>query len=137
MPKGAGDAEYWMVWDEIVDPVVREYAPAFVIAENGFDAHYSHSEIGLALTSEFYYHVMERIYGWKVPFVVVQEGGYTSMNRYLAENIVCGLLGIDKPETPVSPDISTRVVMETKVRRIVDDTIKKIKSALSPYYSLR
>jgi len=137
MPRGAGDAEYWMAWDEIVEPLVREYEPTFVIAENGFDAHHSHTDVGLTLTSSFYYEVVERIHGWRIPFAVLQEGGYTSMNRYLAENLICGLLGLERPRVPSSLDISSRVVMENRVRRQVIETIKKVKSALSPYYDLR
>lgn len=50
MPPNAGDEDYALVFDEVVVPAVREFAPDLIVAQCGADAHRSDPLTHLALT---------------------------------------------------------------------------------------
>lgn len=52
MPAGAGDAHYGAAMRDVILPVVREFAPQFVLVSAGYDAHREDPLASLSLTTE-------------------------------------------------------------------------------------
>ncbi len=78
---GCGDESFRMAFDQIVEPVVREYKPELILVSLGIDAHYRDPLTGLSLSSPGYVDLMTRSAGLAKElcdnrFVVVLEGGY-------------------------------------------------------------
>ena len=78
---GCGDASFTMAYDEIVEPIVREYKPDVVLVSLGMDAHYRDPLTGLALSSPGYVDLVTKSAGLARElcgnrFVVALEGGY-------------------------------------------------------------
>ncbi len=135
LPRGAGDKEYQIIFDEIINPIIKDFNPQFIIGENGFDAHYSDKRIGLALTSKGYVNILKRIISYKKVFVLIQEGGYTSHNREIAGSMMDYFLYGDEPSENVP--ISDRLVGEKKVSKNVNELISKLKFIFSDYFDMR
>ncbi len=134
VPMGAGDAEYELVFSEVIDPIIRDYNPDFIIGENGFDAHYSDRSIGLALTTRGYAEIVSRIRSYGKMFMIIQEGGYTPKNKDIAYAMLETLIDGSMPEE--HQDYSGRLVRGDKVRKEMEDTIKKLKLIFGDYYNL-
>lgn len=78
---GCGDSSFFAAYEEIVDPVVREYKPDLVLVSLGVDAHYRDPLTGLSLSSPGYVDLMirsadlaKKLCGGR--FIVALEGGY-------------------------------------------------------------
>lgn len=78
---GCGDASFTMAYEQIVEPVVREYKPDLILVSLGMDAHYRDPLTGLSLSSPGYVDLVMRsealareLCGSR--FVVALEGGY-------------------------------------------------------------
>ncbi len=135
VPAGTGDKEYGMLFEEIIDPVIKDYNPDFIIGENGFDPHYSHKNIGLALTIRGFIDIMKRIRRYRKPFMMIQEGGYTNFNKKIGYAMLKFLL---TGEISEEEDIlDRRIVQAKKVRKEVEDIIKRLKFIFEDYYNLR
>lgn len=135
VPTGTGDQEYDILFREIIDPIIEDYAPDFIIGENGFDPHYSHKNIELTLTIKGFTNIMRRLKNYKKPFMMIQEGGYTNYNRKIGYAMLNYLL---TGEILEDEDISDRrIVQEKKVRKEVEDVIKRLKFIFGDYYNLR
>jgi acetoin utilization deacetylase AcuC-like enzyme len=102
---GCGDREYALAFEQVVEPVVRRYAPQAVLVSCGFDAHYADPLAGMALSVDGYGDMTERILALadelcdgKLVFFL--EGGYdfTAVSwgvRRVLETLL---------EEPVTPD---------------------------------
>ena len=134
MPKGAGDPEYNLVFDELIDPIIRDFNPDFIIGENGFDAHRADANIGLKLSERGYVDIIKRIKSYGKLFTMIQEGGYTKKNRYIAESMMQYLLTGSAPEHAY--EMSERLVSGEKVRKIVDEELSKLKFIFGQYFNL-
>jgi len=82
LPFGAGDQVYLKAMDEVVEPIVRQYAPQFMLVSAGLDGHYADPVASLSLSTLCYSHVYERIVKLasekcKGKLVSVLEGGYS------------------------------------------------------------
>ncbi len=78
---GCGDASFALAYDEIVEPIVREYKPDLVLVSLGMDAHYRDPLTGLSLSSPGYVDLVMKSAGLAHElcgsrFVVALEGGY-------------------------------------------------------------
>ncbi len=134
LPKGAGDPEYEIIFNEIIDPVIKEYNPDFIIGENGFDAHRSDKNIGLDLSVKGYVNILKKIQKYKKMFVLIQEGGYTSKNREIAKAMVSYLVTGNTPEEKYC--ISDRIVSGEKVRKKVEEIVEKLKFIFGDYFDM-
>jgi len=81
LPYGTDDQIYLRAIDEIVKPIILQYAPQFVLLSAGFDGHYTDPVGNLSLTQECYRQVFEttlKIASEKCHerLVAVLEGGY-------------------------------------------------------------
>ena len=136
VPKGSGDREYQLIFDEIVDPVLKSFNPDFIIVENGFDPHFSHRDIGLNLTMEEFVDMINRIKSYGKMFTMIQEGGYSKYNSKIAYAMLASLLGKEYPKED-EIDISGRLVQGEKVWSKVNDIVKKFRYIFGDYYNLR
>ncbi len=134
VPRGTGDAEYSLIFDEIIDPIIKDFKPDFIIGENGFDAHISDKNIGLALTTRGYVEILRRLKSYGRMFMVIQEGGYTPKNREIAGAMLRYLLEGTVPDE--RQDLSSRLVENSRVRRDVNELISKLKVIFGEYFDL-
>jgi len=78
---GCGDESFRIAYDDLIEPVVREYKPEAILVSLGIDAHYRDPLTGLSLSSPGYVDLMtwsaelaKELCGNRL--VVVLEGGY-------------------------------------------------------------
>ena len=137
MPKGSGDREYRLVFKEIVEPVLRDFSPDFVIGINGFDSHYTDNYAGLQVSEEGF-HFFGSFLKKHAPgrFSVIMEGGYNSnANGKLVHSLVEGMRGAEAPYESGLDRLSVRVLGSEKTYTVVQRKIKELKSLLRDYYS--
>jgi acetoin utilization deacetylase AcuC-like enzyme len=103
---GAGDRSFRAVYEKVVFPIVRRFAPQLLLVSAGFDAHWSDPLANLALSLIGY--------GWLTRSLValagevcdgrivfVLEGGYQlDVLSYGVLNTFRALLGVDEVEDP-------------------------------------
>jgi acetoin utilization deacetylase AcuC-like enzyme len=63
LPGGCGDAEYGLVFDEVLVPILRSFRPEMILVSAGFDAHEADPLGGMALSSEAFARFAERLCG--------------------------------------------------------------------------
>ncbi|KAK2951733.1 putative Polyamine deacetylase HDAC10 [Blattamonas nauphoetae] len=147
-----GDSDFLRVIDEIIVPIANEFAPSVVLVSAGFDIMEGDS-VGRLLVSPKGLHAMTSRLLTGIPCIqgrllCVLEGGYS--HNILAEG-VCGVLQalLGDPFVPydvlVNPDeeqvdlddslIGINPNVAKRVRASVDETIQKVKTHLSPYWS--
>ncbi len=78
---GCGDASFELAYEQIVEPIVREYKPNIILVSLGMDAHYRDPLTGLSLSSPGYVDLVMKSYGLARElsggrFVIALEGGY-------------------------------------------------------------
>ena len=78
---GCGDSSFFAAYEEVIEPVVREYKPDLILVSLGVDAHYRDPLTGLSLSSPGYVDLMSRSAALAKElcgnrFVVALEGGY-------------------------------------------------------------
>ncbi|MFH1788045.1 MAG: histone deacetylase [Candidatus Altiarchaeota archaeon] len=81
MPPGSGDAEYALVFDELVVERVDDFKPDFIIASAGFDSHRDDPLSSLNVTEEGYDYMTGRLMEFaerhcKGRLLIELEGGY-------------------------------------------------------------
>jgi acetoin utilization deacetylase AcuC-like enzyme len=82
LPFRTGDRVYLKAMSEIVEPIVRQYKPQFMLVSAGFDGHYADPIGSLSLSALCYQEVWERIMKLasetcEGKLVAVLEGGYS------------------------------------------------------------
>ncbi|MDR0334618.1 MAG: histone deacetylase [Methanomassiliicoccaceae archaeon] len=91
IPAGSGNKTYEKAMDEIIIPVLREFAPELIIVSLGVDAHYCDQTSHMLLNTQGYIELCKRIIGeskgGRIAFIL--EGGYHL--RATAE-VVAGVL---------------------------------------------
>jgi acetoin utilization deacetylase AcuC-like enzyme len=92
---GTGDSSFELAYQQIIEPILKQYKPSILLVSIGTDAHYRDLLAGLALSSEGYLSISEKmirlskeICDSKISFFL--EGGYDT--SALAE-IVTAILG--------------------------------------------
>jgi acetoin utilization deacetylase AcuC-like enzyme len=136
VPEGSGDEEYMMILENIVGPVLRDYAPDYVMCLVGFDAHYTDNQSDLQLTSDGYYEFvrkLKKMAGGRL--CVVLEGGYNSAeNVNLAHTIIFSLLGEPAPYEDSIDGLSNLVTRNVKTRAILENKMIELIDLLGEYY---
>ncbi len=81
LPPGQGDAAYAAIFEQVVWPLARRFAPELILASVGFDAHWADPLGGQLLTLSGYDHLARELIrmagalcGGRIVFVL--EGGY-------------------------------------------------------------
>ena|GEM_PF-88116 len=124
MPVGAGDDDYELAFGEVVMPLLKSFAPEFVICSCGFDAYYKEKNIGLTLTSEGFYKMTSMLRSlYNKNFVLMMEGGYHDFNGQLCHSVLCALLGEENPVKD-KPEVSS--FKRNQQKQILTETKKKI-----------
>ena len=134
VPKGTGDAEYKMIFNEIIDPIIKDFNPDFIIGENGFDPHCSEREIGLALTIGGFVDIIKKLRSYEKMFMMVQEGGYNPKNKDIAYAMLNYLINGEVENEEY--DISDRLTSTNKVRKNVLNIINKLKFIFEDYFDM-
>ncbi len=134
VPKGAGDAEYALIFREIVEPIIKSFEPHFIIGDMGFDAHFSDKNIGLRLTSRGYVNIIKSIIEQKKMFMLIQEGGYTPYNSQIAFAIMKYLIDGEIPEEKT--ELYGTLLEPKRVHQEVCKVINKLKFIFSDYFDM-
>jgi acetoin utilization deacetylase AcuC-like enzyme len=109
LPAGCGDGEYTAVFDQIVEPVVRRYAPELLFVSLGFDAHHLDQLAMMSLSVDGYGTLIARLRalahdlcGDKI--VVALEGGYDlDAIAWGVRRTIEVLLGEEPTPDPIGP----------------------------------
>jgi len=99
LPRGSGDDAYLAALETALERI-DSFAPGAVVVALGLDAFAGDPFAGLAITTEGFGRIAERIAALDLPTVLVQEGGYTCAE--LGDNLVAFLqpfLGRDAAKT--------------------------------------
>jgi acetoin utilization deacetylase AcuC-like enzyme len=92
VPAGTGGIAHEAAFDRIVDPVLDEFAPDWIVVSAGYDAHRSDPLAGLVLESGDYGWMAARLAARGAPMVMYLEGGYDL--EALEDSVEATLLGI-------------------------------------------
>lgn len=81
LPANCGDAEYLIVFEEIIRPALERFAPQLVLVSAGYDAHKADPLAQMAVTTAGYAALVARLKAWAAAtanrrLVMVLEGGY-------------------------------------------------------------
>jgi len=101
-----GDAEYRLVWDEIIEPLHHAFRPDLIVTELGADALRGDPLANLDLSLHGWWDLMQRIASWETPWLAVGGGGYDVGNALRAWSLAWGaMIGRDAPDAlPPPPD---------------------------------
>jgi acetoin utilization deacetylase AcuC-like enzyme len=113
---GAQNADYQLVFHDVVVPVVRAFQPALLIVSAGFDAHERDPLAGMRLTSEAFAAMTADLRGLAEAccggrLVAVTEGGYDLKALWESLQRVVDVLAPDDPSRvvwPVAPSADGR-----------------------------
>jgi acetoin utilization deacetylase AcuC-like enzyme len=106
---GAGDRAFRQVYEQVVVPVARRFAPDLILVSAGFDAHWDDPLAGLGLSLHGYAWIVQTLVslagelcGGRIVFTL--EGGYhLEVLRYGILNTFHILLGDSTVEDPLGP----------------------------------
>ena len=130
---GAVDEDYRIVFDEIVSPVLRQFAPDVILVSAGFDAHERDPLGGMRLSTEAFAAMTMALRGvaeecCEGRLALVTEGGY-DLHALSASVDACveALAG-----SPSEPQWPASGIASTRGRRGVDAA----KRSLAPFWTL-
>ncbi len=102
LPPGTGDEGYILVVEEIIEPIVREFVPEFIVVSAGQDNHFTDPITSLALTARGYAEIMSRAVAMAEELcdgriIAVLEGGYSveAALPYTNLAIIAAMAGLD------------------------------------------
>lgn len=85
LPAGAGDKAYGRISDEIIEPFILGFQPAFILVSAGFDGHWTDPLTSLGLSTRGFFmlsrklvELAQEVSGGRIVFVL--EGGYDATN---------------------------------------------------------
>ncbi len=135
MPPGASDEDYIRVFQEIVDPVMGQFNPDFVIGCCGFDAHFNENTADISLTMAGYYAIAEFLRR-RVPgkCSLVMEGGYHHAIGPLVLTMLEGLSGRRRSMRENTDAIISSLSRQKRVKKAVEDTLFELKTSLSDHF---
>ena len=135
MPKGSGDEEYMIAFNELVIPLYKKFEPDFVIGCNGFDSHHSDQFTGLQLTSNGYYKFCTIFRKYlKNKMVILMEGGYNPFMGELTHTLINGLLGQPNQFNDAHQSLIQKVVSDEKIQTVLNKKLKELKYHLTRYH---
>lgn len=129
LPPGMGDNEYLMIFREILEPVIEQYKPEFILVSAGFDTYFEDPLGGMKVTPEgfakmtrFLTDAAEKHAGGKIVFIL--EGGYNLDGLWIStKEMIEELLDKKRSEYGVSGE-------KTEADLILD----KLKKEFSAYW---
>lgn len=161
LPPLTDDVEYWRAFEDAVVPIWLAYKPDLVFWDVGADAHIGDPLADLMLTYDTYYRltmtVRQLVHQGSRKLVAVGGGGYNPVTTAKVWTVVlAGLADLALP--PVLPDKWLELIGKyglkmgrdgwtdrpsrmdeehyPKVKRAVDDAIKKVKELIFPVFGL-
>ncbi|KMO41050.1 acetylpolyamine aminohydrolase [Methylobacterium variabile] len=93
LPLGTGDDAYLDVLEGVATRTVQAFAPTALVVALGLDASEHDPLAGLAITTEGFRRIGAALAGFRLPTVLVQEGGYLS--DLLGQNLTAVLAGFE------------------------------------------
>jgi acetoin utilization deacetylase AcuC-like enzyme len=124
LPGGVGDQGYAQVFEEIVVPAARQFAPQLMLISAGFDGHWADPLAGMSLSLVGYDHLARavlaaagRLCDGRIVFVM--EGGYNlvALGNGWA-NIARALLGDREMMDPLGPSHSREPSVAPIIERV-------------------
>jgi acetoin utilization deacetylase AcuC-like enzyme len=132
-PARAGDASYALAFDDVIEPIVRQFLPEMILVSLGADAHYKDPLTDLGLSSPGYVALAERtlqlarsVAEGRVAFVL--EGGYHL--PALAE-VVAGTYAAFRGE---SVHLQFREIVDPSARG--KEVVRRVRKVLGGYWDL-
>jgi acetoin utilization deacetylase AcuC-like enzyme len=109
MAAGCGDADYGLVFDEIVMPVLKQFAPEMMFVSAGFDAHERDPLASMKVTTSGFRRMLDDLWSQASAtcegrLVAVTEGGYDlqALGQGLDQTVAV-LSGPARPLAPATP----------------------------------
>ncbi|MDG6221508.1 MAG: histone deacetylase, partial [Candidatus Thermoplasmatota archaeon] len=135
MPIGSGDDEYKLAMEEIVKPLYKQWKPDLLFSCIGFDSHFSEELTTMNLTSQGYHQIVSTLTELSERrMVMTLEGGYNWYNPRLTHTVINALVGRPAPYTDDVDILSSSIVREKKVNKVMRQKIASLKELLSDYY---
>jgi acetoin utilization deacetylase AcuC-like enzyme len=124
---GVGDAGFLLAFEQVIEPVLRQYAPQFVLVSAGFDAHHRDPLGSLQVTEQGYLEMARRLLALADEvaggrFAAVLEGGYD-------------LEAIRDSSEAVLSAMSSPLV-RPEMLDVTTDALEPLKRLLRPYWTL-
>jgi acetoin utilization deacetylase AcuC-like enzyme len=124
---GVGDAGFLLAFEQVIEPVLRRYAPQFILVSAGFDAHHRDPLGGLQVTEQGYREMARRLLAVaddvaEGRIVAVLEGGYDL--DAIRQSTEAVLTAMASPLRPIAP------------LEIAGDPLEPLKRLLAPYWHL-
>jgi acetoin utilization protein AcuC len=134
LPENAGDRSYEVAFEDIIEPLVREFQPQIIVRNGGSDPHFSDGLTSLGLTLDGFSMIGEKVrkmaeicHGRVVDLIA--SGYNRKILPYAWYNQITGLAGIDsklsEPD-PLPQPVETDEVY-TKATRIIDQVRMNLK----------
>lgn len=145
LPVGTDDEAYLYCLNEVVFPLIESYRPEIIIAQLGTDGHYLDNQfVGLALTTKSYINTAKAIHYFAHKFsngrlIMLGGGGFNPQNvarcwalmflTVAESNIKKGIYEslLDKEE----------IKKDEKVFRVVEKTVRDLKSIIFPIHGIK
>jgi acetoin utilization deacetylase AcuC-like enzyme len=129
LPAGAGDADYIMVFHDLVLPVLESYKPDFILVSAGFDTHLNDPLGGMRVTESGYVAMIKMLMSaaskaCSDKLALTLEGGYDlSALRESVKNIILEMSSYDSsreacPERPSDDELAP--VFRARIPDILD-----------------
>jgi acetoin utilization deacetylase AcuC-like enzyme len=124
LPPGVGDQGYARVFEEVVIPAARRFAPELILVSAGFDAHWDDSLANMQLSLTGYDHLTRLLLALASDvcagrIVFVLEGGYNlEALSYAWANVARALLGDRTCVDPLGPAPGSEPSVEPVTERI-------------------
>lgn len=144
LPLGTSDEGYMMVFDEIIEPVAREFKPDFIAISAGQDNHFTDPITGLALTARGYAELMKRAVDLAKDLcdgklMAVLEGGYSVEKAlpYTNLGIIAAMAGMDISHIREPSKYLVELKWRKKESAIkkIQDNIKQVRKIHKKYWS--
>ncbi len=98
LPAGTAEDVYERAFEELIEPVVSDFAPELVLVSAGYDAHAQDPLCMMRLTAGAFHRFARRVGEWGPGPVCVLEGGYDlEALAWSAAATIEALLGSDEP----------------------------------------
>jgi len=133
---GPGDAEYFLIFEEILEPIALEFKPDIIFVSAGFDIYYQDPLGGMQVTPQGFGNLAKVILEFaqqtcKGRVIFVLEGGYHLEGlRDSAREVLKTMRG------EVLARGRDEEVRKHADHRLIDPVIKKVKEAQKPYWKI-
>ncbi len=134
LPSGPGDGEYFLIFEEILEPIAREFHPDIVLVSAGFDIYYQDplggmqvTPVGFANLCRIILDVANDTCQGKVIFVL--EGGYHLQGLRDATKAVLKTMHGD-----LLPEGRDKRMRQNIDHKLIDPLLKRIREAQKPFW---